>query len=270
MLELDYLHRVESPLPAVLRGKMRWVAADANGCAYTRLQAEGDLLRNGLEPAQLAKLKKGKSAGLPDEEKAALVFARKLTKAAHTVTDAEVAELIKQYGDKQVVAMVLLLAHANFQDRLLLTLGITPELEQPLPPLAVRFDFTDDGTSHLKFVARKIPDEKLSAYGLQGDELKKWTAQTLGELKAQMKVQKDLKGRIAVPTWAELVKQFPFLAERKKPIDIKWSRVCMGYQPKLAFGWSACTSNFAIEAKQDRVFEESQFWVVTRSSQCFY
>jgi alkylhydroperoxidase family enzyme len=270
MLELDYLHRVDSPLPALLRGKMRWIAADANGCAYTRLQAEDDLLRDGLPPGQLAKLKKGDVAGLSNEEKATLVFAGKLTRAAHTVTDAEVADLIKHHGDKQVVAMVLLLAHANFQDRLLLTLGITPKLEQPLPPLAVRFDFTDEGISHLKPVARKLPDEKLTASGLQGQELKKWTAQTLGELKAQMNVQKGLKGRIAVPTWEELVKQFPVLAERKKPVDIKWSRVCLGYQPKLARGWSACTSFFGAEAKQDRVFEESQFWVVTRSLQCYY
>jgi hypothetical protein len=44
----------------------------------------------------------------------------------------------------------------------------------------------------------------------------------------------------------------------------------MGYQPELATGWSACTRAFGDEAKQDRVFEESLFWVVTRSITCFY
>ena len=46
--------------------------------------------------------------------------------------------------------------------------------------------------------------------------------------------------------------------------------MCIGYQPELAMAWSACTGAFAQEAKLDRVFEESLFWVVTRSLECFY
>ena len=44
----------------------------------------------------------------------------------------------------------------------------------------------------------------------------------------------------------------------------------MGYQPELAQGWGACMRSFAEEAKQDRVFEESLFWVITRTLHCFY
>ena len=44
----------------------------------------------------------------------------------------------------------------------------------------------------------------------------------------------------------------------------------MGYQPELAAAWSACTRAFGEEAKQDRVFEESLFWIVTRTIHCFY
>jgi hypothetical protein len=33
MLELEYLHRARSPLPARLRGGLRWTAAHTNGCA---------------------------------------------------------------------------------------------------------------------------------------------------------------------------------------------------------------------------------------------
>ena len=51
---------------------------------------------------------------------------------------------------------------------------------------------------------------------------------------------------------------------------IRWSLVCMGYQPQLASSWSACTRSFGRESRQDRVFEESLFWVVTRSLACFY
>jgi alkylhydroperoxidase family enzyme len=158
MLELDYLHRAQSPLPAVLRGQMRWVAADTNMCAYTRLQAEQDLLLAGMKKDQLAALK-GDFGGLLAKDKAALLFARKLTKAASTVTDAEVASLIEAYGEKQVVAMVQLLAYANFQDRLILTLGITPELETPPPPLAVQFDRSPGGSAPSRCCRGRCPHQ---------------------------------------------------------------------------------------------------------------
>src|SRR5262245_44269304 len=35
LLELDYSHRVKSPLDPKLRGMMRWMAAHTNHCAYT-------------------------------------------------------------------------------------------------------------------------------------------------------------------------------------------------------------------------------------------
>ena len=44
------------------------------------------------------------------------------------------------YGEEKVVAMVLLLAHANFQDRLLLALGSPIESGGPMPPLEITFD----------------------------------------------------------------------------------------------------------------------------------
>jgi hypothetical protein len=56
----------------------------------------------------------------------------------------------------------------------------------------------------------------------------------------------------------------------ESPIRIKWSLVTMGYQPELAAAWSSCTRAFREEAKQDRVFEESLFWIVTRTIHCFY
>ena len=59
-------------------------------------------------------------------------------------------------------------------------------------------------------------------------------------------------------------------SDPKNPLRIKWSLVCLGYQPELARGWGACTRAFAEESKQDRVFEESLFWVVTRTLNCFY
>ena len=43
MLELDRLQRTQSPLGPLLRGKMRWIAADANRCDYSRVTAAADL-----------------------------------------------------------------------------------------------------------------------------------------------------------------------------------------------------------------------------------
>jgi prepilin-type N-terminal cleavage/methylation domain-containing protein len=57
---------------------------------------------------------------LPEPERLALQLVRQLCLAAHTVTDDQIARLVKLYGEKQVVGMVLVGAYANFQDRLLL------------------------------------------------------------------------------------------------------------------------------------------------------
>jgi alkylhydroperoxidase family enzyme len=265
MLELDYLHRARNPLDAKLRGKMRWVAADASGCAYSRAYAEADLRRAGVSEADLKALS-GDPAKLPAIEKAALTFARKMTLNAAEVTDEEVAQLIATHGEKKVVAMVLLLAYAKFQDRLFLTLGVSLEKNGPLPPLEVRFAKSGGAPAPL----RKNPEK-----GVRAPEGKitdpEWLALGFDKLQEQMEGQRQREGRIAVPSWEEVKKHLPATSPpRKQPLRIKWSLVCLGYQPELALGWSACTSAFGKEAKQDRVFEESLFWVVTRTLQCYY
>ena len=88
-------------------------------------------------------------------------------------------------------------------------------------------------------------------------------------LQKQLTQQRARPGRIRVPSWEEVRKQLG-VDRGRKPLRIRWSLVCVGYQPELAMAWGACTGNFGREAKQDRVFEESLFWVVTRSLQCFY
>src|SRR5438046_414020 len=53
LLRLDYLHRAQSPLDPLLRGKMRWVAARTNRCSYGEAYAAADLRRAGLDEAGL-------------------------------------------------------------------------------------------------------------------------------------------------------------------------------------------------------------------------
>jgi alkylhydroperoxidase family enzyme len=265
MLRLDYLHRAQSPLESALRGKVRWMAAHMNRCAYSEAVAAADLRRAGVGEAAISALA-GDLAMLPESERAALTFARKMTLDAATVTDAEMARLIQLHGEKNTVALVLLLAYANFQDRLLLALDARIEAGGPLAPLDVRFA-TD---AHAPAPERSKLQGSITSTAPELLNDAEWTSVEFPDLQAAMEGQRAREGRIRVPSWDEARKVLPGDRVPEKPLRIKWSLVCLGYQPELAMAWSACTRAFAQDAKQDRVFEETLFWVVTRSLRCFY
>lgn len=267
MLELDRLHRTKNPLGPALRGKVRWVAADTNRCEYSRRYAEDDLRRAGVPEAEIKALA-GDFSGIARPERSALEFARQMTLEADKVTDLEVESLIAAYGEKKVTALVQLLAYSNFQDRLLLALGTQTEPGGPLPALEVKFE---KGGTAPEVPARVAPKNKSLPPVSEHLDDPEWRALDIGDLKGGMEHQKANLGRIRVPTYEEVLKVLPAgYPQPKRPIRIKWSLVCMGYQPELAAGWSACTGAFREEAKQDRVFEESLFWIVTRTIHCFY
>jgi alkylhydroperoxidase family enzyme len=265
LLELDFLHRGKSPLEPLLCGKLRWVAARAHGCAYAEAQAEADMRRAGLDETGLTALA-GDQAGLPAGERAALAFARKLAVAAHTITDDEMAGLLKLHGEKRVVAMVLLLAYANSQDRLLLSLGLPVETDGSLPPLEVRFARATSVTSPARRAPQnlEVPVEEIRIADLD------WEPVDFSTLQQGLEQQRARQARIRVPSWDKVRSQLPQGAATARPLRIRWSLVCLVYQPELAQGWSACMRAFQAEAAQDRVFEESLFWVITRSLRCFY
>lgn len=270
MLELDYLHRAKSPLDPKLRGQMRWVAAHANGCAYTEAQAAADLRRAGQSDADLQRLA-GDWAKLPPAERAALTFARKMTVQADSVTDAEVAYLTKVHGEKAVVAMVLLLAYANFQDRLCLSLGLPAEANGALPPLEVQFAKAPRSGTDMPVPPRISPNSEEIPDSLANPLADpEWLAFDYEHLQQQLEGQRARPPRIRVPSWEAVSQLLPADYPRDRPVRIRWSLVCMGYQPELALGWGACMRAFAREANQDRVFEETLFWVVTRTLHCFY
>jgi hypothetical protein len=264
MLELDYLHRVDSPLPARLRGMMRWTAARANRCAYTQSQALADLRLAAVDQAALDLLTKTPDK-LPPVERDAVEFAHKMTSAAYTVTDEEVAALIKTHGEKTVVAMVQLLAYSNFQDRLILSLGLGSQA--PLPALEVKFPgrrAAGEGATAPPRIPVKPPPGPEPPAKITDPE---WLALDYDALQKSLVGQRARAPRIRVPTPEDMAKTNP---GAPRTIRIKWSLVCSGYQPKLAQGWGACTGAFGADAKQNRAFEELQFWVVTRSLHCFY
>ena len=265
MLNLDRLHRTKSPLGPSLRGKMRWVAADANHCEYARATAEADLRRAGVSEAEIADLKAGRWS---NGERDALDFASQMTVDASLVTDDQVATLTASYGEAKLTAMVLLLAAANFQDRIILGLGVPLEDGSPLPPVEVKLD---PKAANPPVPERANPADRLGPVEPVKVDDPAWREFDFEGLQKGLRDQKANVGRIRVPTYDDVLARWPdWYPKPKNPVRIRWTLVCMGYQPELAAAWSACTRAFGEEAKQDRVFEESLFWIVTRTIQCFY
>lgn len=266
MLELDHLQRTCNALDAKLRAKVRWVAAHANGSAYGEAYALTDLRRAGGTEGDVAVLT-GDPRNWPQEERAELAFARKLTREAYKVRDDEVASLREKHGDAKLVALVQLLAYANFQDRLVLALGLEVEQDGPYAPIPVRF--------HKPFKGAAAPPERhlptaRPVGGAEGVDDEEWRQLDFAHLGTHMQNQQRRQPRITVPSFDAIRQHLPPTFPKGRELKINWSLVCLGHQPELASAWSLCTRCFAEEAQQDRVFEESLFWVVTRSLQCYY
>lgn len=253
MLELDYLHRTGDALPAEIRGTVRWAAARALRCSYGEAVALADLRAAGAREDLIGTLTADPPAW-PEDVRSAMAFAFTLTRAGHEVSDAQVAELIGRYGEKQVVAMALLVAYANFQDRLALALGIESEPGGPRPPLEVTFV-----RRRLEAVALVPPRRSPASFA--GADLAPPSGPTDHSLKftgiqAGLAQQRCRLPRIRLP--------------ESDPGANRWGLVGQTYQPELATAWSACTQAFGEEADQDPIFEQSLFWLVTRARQCFY
>jgi alkylhydroperoxidase family enzyme len=262
ILELDDLHRSKSPLEPKLRAMARWVVADANRCKAAMEIAVADLKRAGGTTEDVAALK-GDRSPLPVEWRRVLDLARELTRAAYKVTDDQMALVRKDLGDPKLVALVQLVAFGNFQDRLLLSLRVLPEQDHPLPPSGVRFKRPWEGG---EATARSAPNSSTDGPSETVTD-PDWRSTDFKALQQFMEAQRGREPRVSVPNFEDLKKYLP---EGTRPVRIKWSLVCLGHSPILAAPWTLGLRTFAEESKQDRVFEEFLFWVVTRELQCFY
>jgi alkylhydroperoxidase family enzyme len=259
MLELDALHRTGDRLDPRLRGLVRWAAADANRCDYAKAIAAADLRRAGVsDPGHPA----ADAAGSP-AERAAVGFARKMMREAHAVTDAEVKQLIDLLGEERVVALVALLAHASFQDRIFLALNLPAESE-PVPPLTVAFARPKaGGPGEAKPPAK--PDDGPSPPAVGAPAGPAWL-----ELQDSLEKQRARSGRIRVPSLEEVLGRIGKDHPGAWQNGILWSRVCYGFQPELTQAWFDCVTALRQESHLDRIFSQCIFWVVTQSLQCFY
>lgn len=266
MLVLDATHRTKSPLDPALRAKMRWVVAKANRCDYAQATALADLKATAGEDA--VKQLTGDPAKWAEDDREPLEFARLLTVAAPTIPDEMFERLRKRFGDQKVASMVLLAAYGNFQDRLLLGLNVPLEADGPMAPLKVTFD---PGAFQ---VAPILPEQKgVPKLLTDGESVvphdTEWAKTTFELLQTRLEKQRERKPRLPIPTWEETRKNLPPGAAAR-PTRIVWSLVCNGYAPELAVAWNVTTRTMWAESLQDRVFEESLFWIQTRAVGCNY
>jgi hypothetical protein len=265
MLQLDRLHRAGNPLGPALAARLRWTVADTLGCEYARQYAMADLRRTAVNEKEMKRLL-GASADLPSADRAALHFAAKLTRAGHSVTDDEVAELIELHGAEKVVAIVHTVALANFQNRIFLALGVQVESGGPLPPLELPLDPT--GGTTVPAPARPPWGQWRKMATTPSVDAVEWESRTFTELEKALDRQKGRRSRIPLPGPDRLARIPP--EAKGQASRVVWTRVSMGYQPALTRAWFECMRLFQQEARLDRVFANTYFWVITRSNECFY
>ncbi|HEY7154220.1 MAG TPA: hypothetical protein VH575_09720 [Gemmataceae bacterium] len=276
MIDLDYAQRMENTLPPQLRAKLRWIAADALRCDYGKAYARFDYLQAGGKAEDIDDLPR-RFDKLPEAERLALQLVRQLVEAAYTVSDEQVARLVELYGEKQVAAIVLVAAYANFQDRLLLALGVSVEPDGPLPPIKVHFrkPFSPNKTVEAKKekLERQVsPPAKNPPPVPERIDDPEWTAISFETLRQRLDKQiARRQARIRIPNWETVRDNLPDdMPKPDRPIRVQWSLLTYGYQPRLTAVWLGGLRTFHQESDLDAVFHESMFWVVTRSLQCFY
>ena len=95
-----------------------------------------------------------------------------------------------------------------------------------------------------------------------------WSKTEFDQLNATLEKQKERKFRIPLPDKSAFENLSP--REKESAEKIRWNTISMGYQPEMTRAWFAPLYAFYDEAKVDRVFTNSMFWVVTRTNDCFY
>ncbi len=268
MLELDYLYRTTPQFSPTERALIRLSAARINHSGYGISMAKSELISEGKTPIEIESLANGDTNLLSENDKQLVSFVEQLSSRGADLRDEQYHSVANRLGDDRMVGLVLLTAYANFQDRLVHALGLVNEPENLEGPLNVRF--ADSTIAGSRTVTASRPE--ISDHGpAQLPSLPDWSSTTFAEIQTSLEKQRARSTRITIPSWSEIVTSLPDgLYNQDKPLEIRWSRLVVGRQPVLGPAWIKCLRVFGNEAKQDRVFEESVFWVVTRQLGCFY
>jgi uncharacterized peroxidase-related enzyme len=100
-----------------------------NGCHYCTQHHVASSKRAGLTSDDWSDLKQGNYVRFSEKERAALIYAEKLTRSPHNVTDQDFLDLKKHFPDEQIMDLHLLTGLANLTNRFTDPLGL--ELEFP-------------------------------------------------------------------------------------------------------------------------------------------
>jgi alkylhydroperoxidase family enzyme len=271
LLELDLAHRTAGPLEAGLRAKLRLAIASANRCEYSRAVARFDAERAGVSDLVIEAIGRGEFGALEEKDRLALGFVRGMTLGSWRVTDEEFAGVVRLHGERCAAAMVLLSAYGNFQDRLLLCLGVPIEAGGPMAAVDVVFAADGLGTKMAAppLVDRSSLPKPAGVDAIDGDG--DWASTSYEAWQARLEGQRGRSTRLRVPSWDEVERGLP--AGFKKPKSrIVWDLICCGYVPELAAPWETVmrTNGGEMGAKVERTFALSVFWVITRAIECPY
>lgn len=266
MLRLDFLIRTTDQLSEMEKGLLRVATARANRSAYGADYAREALIRAGCEPATVNSLLVGDDSPLDDRSRRLVQFAEQLARAGRDVSNEQVASLLEAYGDARAVAVVLSVAYGAFQDRLVQALALPLEPHGPVAPIDIAPpDLTSVGKSTSP-VRPPIP-----AWASESALERPARVSPYEPLQARLEQQRGRESRIRIPEWSEVSSVIPpGLYSATRPLEIRWSRLVVGRQPEIGGAWIKTLRAFAAESGQDRVFEESMFWIVTRALQCGY
>ena len=101
-----------------------------NGCHYCTQHHLASSKRAGLASEDWAALKAGDYSRYSEKEKAALTYVEKLTRKPHDISDADFADLKKQFSDPEIVDIHLLTGLANLTNRFTDPLGLEVEFPE--------------------------------------------------------------------------------------------------------------------------------------------
>jgi hypothetical protein len=247
LLALDHRHRAAHPLGPAISAVVRERVARHLGCETLVRTAQSDL-------AAVAA-----AARAPAVEDAASAFAAAMVEAPQSIPESTHARAVACFGAGGVVALVHTVAYTNFQARLLMGLGLgdgAAEAQLAWPIDAV----PPDVPAPVRPSTTSATSAALVPVG--------WRSSTALELQARKERQWVAVPRLPPPHDEQLARLGD--RERGQAERIVWSRYGYGYQPELTRDWIAALHTFYREAKVDPILENSVFWIVTRSNDCFY
>jgi alkylhydroperoxidase family enzyme len=274
-LELDRAQRTAGPVDPVLRAAMRWTAAHANRCDYAKQTAAADAFRAGVSQEKWAALEQREHSAWTHAELAAIEFAHAMTVDSDGYPDSKFARLVELFDERQAAAMVLHMAYANFQDRLLIGLGAPLEEGGPLPPPTVVFDpsafviaMPKPGSAPSGPPPQPAPS-KGEPDSINDESPTSWLPYP--ELQVRLEQQRRRATRLRIPEWNEFAGKLPE-GLMEKPSDIIWYRIAFGYAHELAVPFEIYmrTAGLEIGKNWDRIFGGSLFWIVTDAMKCPY